>query len=98
MSKLIPLGARLLVKPTQEKKTTAGGLYIPDTVKELPTTGTIVDMGTGTPDEPMNKVKIGDLVMFGKHAGTEINISNDKGENEPHLIINLRDIYGIIKD
>jgi chaperonin GroES len=98
MSKLIPLGARLLVKPTQQEKKTNSGIYIPDTVVEKPTTGTIVDMGTGTPDEPMNKVKIGDLVMFGKHAGTEINISNDNGENETHLIINLRDLYGIIKD
>lgn len=97
MSKLTPLGARILVSPTQQEKKTASGIFIPDTVSENPTTGTVVDVGTGTPDEPI-KVKIGDNIMFGKHAGTEINITDENGNAQSLLLMNMKDVYGIIHD
>jgi chaperonin GroES len=89
---LKPLGARILVRPNLADKKTESGIIIPDAVveKEKPTIGEIVDVGPGTTDEPM-VVKVGDKVMFGKHAGSEVDLQEEK-----LLIMNLRDIYGVI--
>ena len=66
-----PLADRVVVKPAEAETTTKSGLIIPDTAKEKPQRGTILAVGTGKKDEPMT-VKVGDTVLYGKYAGTEI--------------------------
>ncbi|NLH22901.1 MAG: co-chaperone GroES, partial [Bacteroidales bacterium] len=69
---------------------TASGLYIPDTAKEKPQKGKIVAAGSGKKDEPM-ELKEGDMVLYGKYAGTEINI-----DGEEYLIMRQSDVLAII--
>ena len=71
--KIKPLADRVLVEPAPAEEKTAAGIIIPDTAKEKPQKGTVVAVGTGKKDEPMT-VKIGDEVLYGKYAGTEITI------------------------
>lgn len=85
-----PLHDRVIVKPAAAEEKTAGGIIIPDTAKEKPQRGTIVAAGTGKKDEPMT-VKIGDKVLYGKYAGTEINI-----EGEDLLIMRESDLLAIV--
>ena len=68
-----PLADRVLVEPAAAEQKTAGGIIIPDTAKEKPQKGTVVAVGNGKKDEPLT-VKVGDLVLYGKYAGTEINV------------------------
>jgi chaperonin GroES len=88
--KIKPLADRVLVEPAQAEEKTAGGIIIPDTAKEKPQRGTVVAVGTGKKDEPMT-VKVGDTVLYGKYAGTEITID---GVN--YLIMRESDIVAII--
>src|SRR5688572_10549668 len=81
-----PISDRVLVKPAAAEETTKGGIIIPDTAKEKPQRGTVIAVGTGKKDEPMT-VKPGDTVLYGKYAGTEINL-----ENEEYLIMRESDI------
>ena len=69
---------------------TAGGIIIPDTVKEKPQRGKIVAVGTGKKDEPMT-VKVGDNVLYGKYSGTEIQL-----EGKDLLIMRESDIFAIV--
>lgn len=85
-----PLADRVLVEPAPAETKTAGGIIIPDTAKEKPMRGIIVAAGKGKPDEPMT-VKVGDTVLYGKYAGTELNI-----EGKEYLIMRESDIYAII--
>lgn len=85
-----PLADRVLVEPAQAEEKTTGGIIIPDTAKEKPQKGTIVAVGNGKKDEPLT-VKEGDTVLYGKYAGTEINI-----EGTEYLIMRESDIYAII--
>ncbi|MCP4456984.1 MAG: co-chaperone GroES [Cytophagales bacterium] len=85
-----PLADRVLVEPEAAEEKTASGIIIPDTAKEKPQRGKIVAIGTGTKDEPLT-VKVGDLVLYGKYSGTELNISGTD-----YLIMKESDIYGII--
>ena len=85
-----PLADRVLVEPEAAEEKTASGIIIPDTAKEKPQRGKIVAIGTGTKDEPMT-VKAGDLVLYGKYSGTELNIGGTD-----YLIMKESDIYGII--
>jgi chaperonin GroES len=85
-----PLADRVLVEPAAAETKTAGGLIIPDTAKEKPQKGKIVAIGNGKPEEPMT-VKVGDSVLYGKYAGTEIQI-----EGKEYLIMRESDIYAII--
>ena len=71
--KVKPLADRVLVEPAAAEQKTAGGIIIPDTAKEKPQSGTVVAVGTGKKDEPLT-VKEGDLVLYGKYSGTEINV------------------------
>jgi chaperonin GroES len=96
MSKIRPLGDRILVKRIQEEEKTKGGIFIPDTAKEKPQEGIVVAVGKGkvteegkllTPD-----VKAGDRIMFGKYAGSEVKI-----EGEEHLILREDDILGVLE-
>lgn len=68
-----PLADRVLIEPAAAETTTASGIIIPDTAKEKPQRGTVVAVGPGTKDEPVT-VKVGDTVLYGKYAGTELNL------------------------
>ena len=75
MSKLVPLGDRVVIKPSPKEEVSRGGIVLPDTVKEKPQEGEIIAAGAGKlTDEgkrlPM-EVKVGDLVIYSKYAGTE---------------------------
>ncbi|MBL7608451.1 co-chaperone GroES, partial [Escherichia coli] len=66
-----PLADRVLVEPVQAETKTASGIIIPDTAKEKPQEGTVVAVGPGKKDEPTT-VKVGDRVLYGKYAGSEL--------------------------
>jgi chaperonin GroES len=85
-----PLADRVLVQPAPAEEKTASGLIIPDTAKEKPQRGTVVAIGTGKKDEPLT-VKVGDVVLYGKYAGTEITV-----EGKEYLIMRESDIFAII--
>ena len=85
-----PLADRVIVAPAAAEERTAGGLIIPDTAKEKPQRGTVVAVGTGTKDEPIT-VKVGDAVLYGKYAGTEITVDGTE-----YLIMRESDIYAIV--
>lgn len=85
-----PLQDRVLVEPAPAEEKTAGGIIIPDTAKEKPMRGRVVAVGNGKKDEPVT-VKAGDTVLYGKYAGTEIQI-----EGKEYLIMRESDIYAII--
>jgi len=85
-----PLADRVLVEPAAAETTTASGLIIPDNAKEKPQKGIVVATGKGTKDEPIT-VKIGDTVLYGKYAGTELKL-----EGSDYLIMRESDILAII--
>ena len=85
-----PLADRVLVEPAAAEVKTAGGIIIPDTAKEKPQKGTVVAVGPGKKDEPMT-VKPGDSVLYGKYAGTEINL-----DGAVYMIMRESDIVAII--
>jgi chaperonin GroES len=87
---LKPLADRVLVEPAAAETKTAGGIIIPDTAKEKPMKGKVVAVGNGKPEEPMT-VKAGDMVLYGKYAGTEINV-----DGKDYLIMRESDIYAVI--
>lgn len=85
-----PLADRVVIEPSQAEEKTSGGIIIPDTAKEKPQRGVVVAVGPGKKDEPMT-VKEGDVVLYGKYAGTEISMdAND------YLIMRESDIVAII--
>jgi chaperonin GroES len=88
--KIKPLADRVLVEPAPAEEKTAAGIIIPDTAKEKPQKGTVVAVGPGKKDEPMT-VKVGDNVLYGKYAGTELTID---GNN--YLIMRESDIVAIV--
>jgi chaperonin GroES len=94
--KVKPLQDRVIVKRIEEEDTTKGGIIIPDTAKEKPVEGKVVAVGGGKLLETGTKqpleVKKGDKVLFGKYAGTEIQV-----EGEEHLIMREDDIIAIIE-
>lgn len=75
--KVTPLADRVLIKPTAAEEVTASGIIIPDSAKEKPLKGEVLAVGGGTKDEEM-VLKAGDLVLYGKYAGTEVNIDGEK--------------------
>jgi len=85
-----PLADRVLVEAAAEEQKTSGGIIIPDTAKEKPQKGKVVAIGTGKKDEPIT-VKVGDSILYGKYAGTEITV-----EGKEYLIMRESDIYAII--
>ncbi len=93
--KIKPLHDRVIVKRIEEEEKTKGGIIIPDTAKEKPIEGKIVAVGSGKLLDngktlPL-EVKKGDRILFGKYAGTEIQI-----EGEEHLIMREDDIIAIV--
>lgn len=85
-----PLADRVLIEPVAAEQKTASGIIIPDTAKEKPQKGKVVAVGSGKADEPIT-VKVGDIVLYGKYAGTEINV-----EGTDYLIMRESDILAII--
>ena len=94
--KIRPLHDRVIIKRTEGDEMTKGGIIIPDTAKEKPVEGVIIAVGDGKLLEDGKKspldVKEGNRVLFGKYAGTEINI-----EGEEHLIMREDDIIAIVE-
>ncbi|RZJ35892.1 MAG: co-chaperone GroES [Flavobacterium sp.] len=85
-----PLHDRVLVEPAPAETQTASGIFIPDTAKEKPLKGTVVAVGNGKKDHPMT-VKVGDTVLYGKYAGTELKL-----DGTDYLIMKEDDIFAII--
>jgi chaperonin GroES len=85
-----PLAYRVLVRPADAEEKTASGIIIPDSAKEKPLKGEVLAVGKGTKDEEM-ALKPGDQVLYGKYAGTEIEI-----EDKKLLIMRQSDVLAII--
>lgn len=89
-----PLGDRVLVKPVEEKEERVGSLYVPESAKEKPQEGTVEAVGPGRHEDgklvPL-EVKVGDKVIYGKYAGTEL-----KRDGQDMLIIRESDILAVI--
>ena len=93
---LKPLLDRVVIKRLAEENKTAGGLIIPDTAKEKPSTGVVVSVGPGGRDDDGKLVemtlKVGDKVLFGKWSGTEIKING-----EDLVIMKETEVFGILE-
>jgi len=85
-----PINDRVVVKPADAEEKTAGGIIIPDTAKEKPQRGEVVAVGPGKDDQKMT-VSVGDSVLYGKYAGTELH-----HDGEDYLIMREDDILVIL--
>ncbi len=85
-----PLADRVLIEPVEAETKTASGIIIPDTAKEKPQKGKVVAVGPGTKDETVT-VKVGDTVLYGKYAGTELKL-----DGSDYLIMRESDILAIV--
>ena len=85
-----PLADRVLIAPAKAEEKTVAGIIIPDTAKEKPLKGEVVAAGEGNKDEKM-VLKAGDQVLFGKYAGTEIEVGDEK-----YLIMRQSDVLAIL--
>ena len=83
--KIRPLNKRVVIKPQEAEETTASGLYIPDSAKEKPQSGSVVAVSNET------SLKVGETVIYGKYSGTEVEIEGDN-----YLIIKEEDIFAIL--
>ena len=70
------LAGKILVEPQEAEEKTISGIIIPDSAKEKPQQGTVVMVGAAKKDEPM-EIKVGDVVVYGKYSGTELNIDGN---------------------
>lgn len=86
-----PLSDRVLIEPSAAEEVTMGGIIIPDSAKEKPLKGTVLAVGKGTKDEEMI-LKAGDVVLYGKYAGTEIEFEGTK-----YLMMRQSDVLAILK-
>jgi len=94
--KIRPLQDRIIVKRMEEEEKTKGGIIIPDSAKEKPLEGKVIAAGNGKILEdgkvrPLD-IKVGDRILFGKYAGTEIKI-----DGEEHLMLREEDVLGVIE-
>ncbi len=93
---LRPLGDRLVVEPLEKEEKTASGIILPETAKEKPQEGTVLAAGPGRTDDDGKRiemdVKIGDVVLYAKYAGTEVKIDDRK-----LLILKESDILAIVE-
>jgi chaperonin GroES len=87
--KFKPLGDRALVKLVEREETTPSGIVLPDTAREKPQTAEVVAVGEG---EEV-KVSEGDVIVFAKYSGTEINLNG-----EEYMILDADDILGVVED
>jgi chaperonin GroES len=90
-----PLEDRVLVKPIEAESKTASGLYLPEASKEKPVKGEVIAVGPGKRLDNGKRaemsVSVGDTVVYGKYAGTEVEIKNVK-----HLILRENELLGVI--
>ena len=90
-----PLYDRVVVKPFEEQEVKKGGIIIPDTAKEKPMEGEVMEVGSGRVTDDGKKmpleVKKGDRILYGKYSGTEVNVGNTE-----YLIMRESDIFAII--
>ena len=85
-----PLADRVLIQPAAAEEKTVSGIIIPDSAKEKPLKGEVIAIGNGTKDEEM-VVKVGDTVLYGKYAGSELKL-----DGKDYLIVKEGDLLGII--
>ncbi len=85
-----PLADRVLIKPAPAEEKTVSGIIIPDTAKEKPLQGSVISVGNGTKDEEM-VLKAGDTVLYGKYAGTEVELDGEK-----FLIMRQSDVLAVM--
>src|SRR5215510_12381983 len=92
-----PLEDRVLIKPLDPETKTASGIYLPETAKEKPMQGKVVAVGPGklldNGERVKPSVKKGDVVVFGKYAGTEVEIKNVK-----HMILRESELLGLVEE
>ena len=97
MIKVRPLGDRILVERLEEEEVIKGGIIIPDTAKEKPQRGEVIAVGLGRLDDEGKRVpldvQVGDNILFGKYAGSEVTIDDDE-----YLIMREEDILAIIEE
>jgi chaperonin GroES len=96
--KVRPLHDRILIKRIEEKETAKGGIIIPDTAKEKPQEAEVIAVGNGKKTEegkliPLD-VRVGDRIIFGKYAGTELPIKID---DQDYLIIREEEVLGVME-
>lgn len=93
---LKPLGSRVVVEPIESEDVTPGGIVLPETAKEKPQKGKVLSVGPGDRDDKGNRismdVKVGDIVLFAKYAGTEIKVDGKK-----LLILRESDLLAIVE-
>lgn len=94
--KIRPLNDRVIVKRLEEEKTTKGGIVIPDTAAEKPSRGKVLAIGPGKAldngDVRAIDLKVGDVVLFGKYAGTEVKLDGDE-----LIVMREDDVMGVIE-
>jgi chaperonin GroES len=94
--KIRPLHDRVVVRRMEEERTTAGGIVIPDSATEKPSTGEVLAVGNGkiadSGEVRAMDVKVGDKVMFGKYSGTEVKV-----DGEELLIMREDDIMAVVE-
>jgi chaperonin GroES len=92
-----PLEDRVLIKPLDPETKTASGIYLPESAKEKPMQGKVVAVGPGklldNGERVKPSVKKGDVVVFGKYAGTEVEIKNVK-----HMILRETELLGLVEE
>lgn len=97
MSKITPLHDRLVVERIEQEQKTAGGIVIPDNAKEKPIRGKVIAVGAGKVLDNGNvrplEVKVGETVLFGKYAGTEVKL-----QDKDMLVLREDDVLAIIQD
>lgn len=86
-----PLADRVLIEPAAAEEVTMAGIIIPDSAKEKPLKGKVLAVGNGTKDEPM-QLKAGDIVLYGKYAGTELEFDGTK-----YLMMRQSDVLAIVE-
>lgn len=90
MLNIKPLADRVVIKPAAAEEKTIAGIIIPDSAKEKPLRGEVLAVGNGTKDEEMI-LKVGDVVLYGKFAGTELEL-----EGEKYLIMRQSDVLAVV--
>ena len=93
---LKPLGDRVVVEPIEQEEMTASGIILPETAKEKPQRGTVIAAGPGARDEDGDRialdVKVGEVVLYAKYAGTEFKVDGKK-----LLILKESDLLAIVE-
>ncbi len=94
--KLKPLADRVIVRQTEAEEKTKSGLYLPDAAKEKPTKGKVLAVGPGKLDDNGKRtevgVRVGDVVYYGKYAGTDVEINSEK-----FVILRESDLLGVLE-